>query len=872
MKTENWKTVKEILQEVLPLGEAQRQNYLNQSDISPEIRREVESLLSFEEQSADLMNLSAVEFSQDFFDTDDARNSLDGQIIGVYEIVRELGQGGMGAVYLAERTDGKFRQTVALKLLKREMNTSALRRRFQQEREILASLEHPNIARLLDAGTTGDKIPFLAMEYVEGLPIDEYCSVNKLDLPQRLDLFRQVCAAVNFAHRNLIVHRDLKPSNILVNEDGIPKLLDFGISKIISAEFDQTNAATVTKLGAMTPGYASPEQMRNKSVTTATDIYSLGVILYELLSGHRPFEAKESDLKEIYQAVLDSEPPPPSALIDTISKQFRQITNAKTELKTPENSKSKTKTPAPNADTQPDKLRRTIPEPLNFNAQNLRGDLDNIVLKALRKEPERRYSSAENFAEDIHRHQRGLPVTARPHTFSYRAEKFIKRNRASVVAGILILLTIIGGVVGTVWQARVAAAERDRARLETEKAKKINLYTQNILNFSNPHWLSSNPARNRKATVAEALDEALKNIDTDLADEPEIQAEILFTLGQTYTSQGQFDKSDKLLRQAIEKFDQVSGGQNTRSMQAAVILGDTQYLAGKLDEAEALYVAAINYFRPKVVEDKSQTKWLVIALNDYGNVCANKGKLKEAQALVRESVELSDQLTGKDRFAIPVVKSNLGTQIGQTGDFKGALIYFNQVLEELRAGGGEQRLEGGTANFNTGRMYTSLGDYETAEKYYQKADEILVNAVGEEDVYTLQNNLHTAINYHRQGKYVEAKSLIEKTLQIQRRIYPDGHFTIAYSHRLLGEIYTKTNELQKGETEIREALSIIFKTLKEPNQEISLIKTALGENLIAQKRFAEAKEILTSALDGYVKTKGEEHPSTKKCRALLDLV
>ena len=214
MQAENWKKVKEILDEVLPLETSARQHFWNNHKISGEIRAEVESLLAFEEESESLMHLSAVEFSKDFFDGEEAQNPLIGQELGVYRIIRELGQGGMGAVYLAERADGKFEQKVALKLLKREMNTSALRRRFQQEREILASLEHPNIARLLDAGTTADKIPFLAMEYVEGLPIDDYCNKQSLDLNQRLDLFRKVCSAVNFAHRNLIVHRDLKPSNI----------------------------------------------------------------------------------------------------------------------------------------------------------------------------------------------------------------------------------------------------------------------------------------------------------------------------------------------------------------------------------------------------------------------------------------------------------------------------------------------------------------------------------------------------------------------------------------------------------------------------------------------------------------------------------
>ena len=449
MKTENWIKVKELLQEVLPLDLPERKNFLENSGVSAEIRREVESLLAFEEESEDLMRLPSFEFSKDFFDADgDGKNRLIGQKIGVYEIVGELGQGGMGAVYLAERTDGKFKQKVALKLLKREMNTVALRAHFRQEREILASLEHSNIARLLDAGTTDDHVPFIAMEYVEGLPIDDYCNRHDLDLTDRLNLFRTVCSIVNFAHRNLIVHRDLKPSNILVTFDGSPKLLDFGISKILSTEPE--NTATITKLGVMTPGYASPEQLRGESVTTATDIYSLGVILYELLSGHRPFETKENDRREIYRAVIEIEPERPSSVV--ISDFGFGIADLK-----------KTASAAENRQRTADNRLKTNPKSQIPNPKSLKGDLDNIVLKALKKEPERRYSSAENFSEDIRRHLEGLPVTARPDTFAYRAEKFIKRNSLSVLAGALILLAIIGGVAATLWQARIAQAERVKA-------------------------------------------------------------------------------------------------------------------------------------------------------------------------------------------------------------------------------------------------------------------------------------------------------------------------------------------------------------------------------------------------------------------------
>ena len=870
MQSENWKKVKELLDEVLQIETSERQNFLKNSGVKAEIRAEVESLLAFESESEDLMRLSAVEFSKDFFDGDE--NPLIGQQIGVYKIVGELGFGGMGAVYLATRTDGKFKQKVALKLLKREMNTAALRRRFQQEREILASLEHPNIARLLDAGTTSDKIPFLAMEYVEGLPIDEFCSKKNLDLNSRLDLFRKVCSTVNFAHRNLIVHRDLKPSNILVNDEGTPKLLDFGISKILSAEFEQLNSATVTKLGVMTPGYASPEQLQGKSVTTATDIYSLGVILYELLSGHRPFEAKELELKEIYQAVLETEPPPPSASVETVVKEFQVNTETKTKLQSSQKSESAAQIIKPTARTAAHRLRQTLPNQIKFNSHSLRGDLDNIVLKSLRKEPERRYSSAENLAEDIHRHQRGLPVAARPNTFSYRAEKFFKRNRVGVIAGILVVLAIIAGIVATLWQSRIAAAERDRARIEAEKSKRINEYMQRMLNFSNPNWLSSNPKRNRDATISDALDEALKNIDADLANDPEIQAEIMFTIAQTYIGQAQFDKSEKLLRQSIEKFNQALGSPNTMTMKANVVLGDALSQKGKFEEAAPLYQEAINYFRPQVGNDKSLLKWLVIALNDLGNVYVYQGKLEDAEKVIRESSEYATEVTGKDRYVIPVVTGNYGATLYNKGDIQSSLIYLNKAFEQLQEMGNGQKYEAGAIQTVIGRSYVLANNYESAENHLQQGRVILKNTVGEKNGSYLQNLYYTATNYYNQGRYREAQAEVEKLREIQRETYPDGHVNMGNAQRLLGDIYTKINKLKEGEANIRAALDYISTKLKEPNFHISQAKMSLGENLMLQKRESEADGFLTSALEGYLKTAGENHPYTNQCRELLSKI
>lgn len=702
MQKEDWKKVKQLLKEVLEIEPAKRQKFLDDSGISDSMREEVESLLAFETESEDLMRLSAVEFSKDFFDSNETeKNTLLGQRIGVYEIVREIGYGGMGAVYLATRADGKFEQKVALKLLKREMNTAVLRRRFQQEQEILASLEHPNIARLLDAGTTDDKIPYLAMEYVEGIPIDEFCNKNKLDLSQRLDLFRDVCAAVNFAHRNLIVHRDLKPSNILVNDEGIPKLLDFGISKILSAEFEQLNAATVTKLGAMTPSYASPEQLQSKSVTTATDIYSLGVILYELLSGHRPFEAKEDDLKEIYKAVIETEPPPPSALIDTVSRDFKQITEAKTEIK-PENSpEPATKINYQNNNTGSNKTRRTLPSGINLSSNSLRGDVDNIVLKALRKEPERRYSSAENFSEDIRRFLKGLPVTARPNTFSYRAEKFIKRNRTAVIAGILILLAIIGGLIATFWQARAARAERAKAERRFNDVRK--LANSNLFEVYPIVENLEGSLKAREKILLNTL-EYLDNLSKEASGDLELQSELATGYEKIGDVQGALNNSSLGNVQAgLESYEKARNlreavhAANPAKLEVKEKLANNYYVTARTlwndsqtEKAEAMFEKGLKLRRELVAAQPDSTESknrLAVLLIDYAAIPAFNFQSEKALVLLNEALEIINFLRQKEPEN-PDFKKTLTRLLrlmskpkAAVGDYEGALSGLNEAVE-----------------------------------------------------------------------------------------------------------------------------------------------------------------------------------------------
>ncbi|HEY0458382.1 MAG TPA: tetratricopeptide repeat protein [Pyrinomonadaceae bacterium] len=856
MQSENWKKVKELLDEVLSREASERRPFLENCGAGIEILSEVESLLAFEEESEDLMRLSAVEFSRDFFD-EDADNLLIGQTVGNYKIVRELGQGGMGAVYLAERADGKFAQRAALKLLKREMNTAALRRRFQHEREILASLEHPNIARLLDAGTTDDKIPFLAMEYVEGLPLDEYCSNHKLDLNQRLDLFRKVSAAVNFAHRNLVVHRDLKPSNILVTADGTPKLLDFGISKILSAELENAGSATVTGLGVMTPSYASPEQLQNKSVTTATDIYSLGVILYELLSGQRPFEAKEGDLKEICRAVIETEPKPPSAVISDSGFRISDLEK-----------KSKSKSNFTKNQNQKTNPKSRIPNP-----KSIMGDLDNIVLKALRKEPERRYSSAENLAEDIHRHQRGLPVTARPNTFSYRAEKFFKRNRAGVIAGTLIVLAIIGGIIATFRQSRIAALERDRARLEAAKAEKINSFLQNVLTLSNPLFFSENPERNLKATVAEAVDEAAGAVETELEGQPEIQAEIHYTLGKTYMGQGQFEKARAQLEKARENFLRLSPDNLPKAMQINSILGSLIFFEGKEDDSEKMLAESVRYFRENL-EKKAENKfWLAMSLSDLGAVISRKGRISESEKLFHESLDYGSTLDGQDRWLTINIMGNLGDILVEQGKIDEAIGFYQKSIEEGRKLSDKPRTEIGNQFYDLGRVYKRLEKYDLAQENIQKAYEIFKETIGEEHIYTAMARKQIAELYYLRGDYAKARAEIDEVLKVIRRVAPEqpNLYTI-YSEEVLANVLTKTGEAEKAENIMREVVAAYKKLLESPHPDIASAKKSLGETLFARKKFAEARQVLTESEKEFVATVGADNPETRKCREILSRI
>jgi len=513
MEKNNWEKIEALFHAAKALPESERSAFLDaECDGDEDLCRSVASLLEHADMESGLD--AAVEHAAHSLLSE--KHDLTGQRIGAYLVTGELGQGGMGAVYLAERADDQYRQKVAIKLIRAGAANDEVMRRFRVERQILANLEHPYIARLLDGGTTETGLPYLVMEYIEGEPIDVYCNSRNLSIRERLRLFRRVCNAVQYAHQNLIVHRDLKPSNLLVTDKGEPRLLDFGIAKLLdTAETDQTVLETRADVRLLTPQYSSPEQIRGEPVSTVTDVYALGIILYELITGKRPYGKRESGHYSVEQAVLETDPVRPSTSVVQV--------DIESSIR-PETDKAGEKLDWC-GDIHPKQLKR-----------QLAGDLDNIVMMALRKEPERRYYSVAQFSEDIELFLEQRPVLARPTSWSYRSGKFLSRHRFSSTLAVLLIVAVLGFGLVTWVQSKAVAFERDTAQQERAKAEAISGFLTNMFSEAEP-----DSAQGKEVTVREVLDKASMQLEQGnhpLASQPAIEAAVRRVIGSIYSDLG----------------------------------------------------------------------------------------------------------------------------------------------------------------------------------------------------------------------------------------------------------------------------------------------------------------------------------------------
>jgi serine/threonine protein kinase/Tfp pilus assembly protein PilF len=683
--------------------------------------------------------------------------SQSGRRIGPYQVLQEIGHGGMGTVYLAARADDQYQKRVAIKVV-RGLDSAEVVRHFRRERQILAGLEHPNIARLLDGGTTEDGLPYFAMQFVEGIPIDRFCDEHRLSVRERLELFQGVCAAVEHAHRNLVVHRDIKPGNILVTTEGVPRLVDFGIAKLLNPEI-AGEAPTATGL-AMTPDYASPEQARGGPITTATDVYSLGVVLYELLTGHRPYRLRSREPLEVLKAVCEEEPERPSTAVGrteerTLPDGTAQATTADSVSRTREGT--------------PDRLRR-----------RLRGDLDNIVLMALRKEPQRRYGSVEALSEDLRRYLEGLPVKAHRATAWYRASKFVRRHAFGVAAGVTVLVLVVGfGVSMAVLSARVSA-ERDRAEREAARANAINTFLLDTLGSANPF-----EGQGRDTTVLEALRLAAAKLGTAFPGQPDVEARVRYTVGLTYLRLGRYADAEPMLRSAIRLLSEHYGEDSPDLPPALAALGVLRQERGDLAEAEALLrrgLATARRLRSGTEPSPNEAD----ILSNLALLLQERNELGEAEDLTREILSNDRRTLGPEHVNVAIDLNNLGLLLIRRGRFAESEPLLREavgILEKANHAGLALALG------NLGEALTATGRYPEAEAILARAVTLGAARLGEQSQDLAKARVKYGDCLLGLKRYAPAEAQALAALPVLRASLGDRHEWTQRAVRLLVDVY-----------------------------------------------------------------------------------
>jgi tetratricopeptide (TPR) repeat protein/predicted Ser/Thr protein kinase len=700
---ERWRRVTAILDEVLDLAPEEQTAALDRLCAGDAgLRAAVTALLAADASAEGFLDAPAAEYlgplSGALPPDDGALPS--GASIGPYRIVREIACGGMGEVYLADRADGQFEQQVALKLVRAGMGSAEVRRRFLAERQILARLHHPHIAALHDGGLTADGRAWFAMEYVAGAPLDAWCDARKLDPAARLGLFDDVCDAVRYAHQRLVVHRDLKPSNILVADDGRVKLLDFGIAKMLEDGPDARGAETRTELRVLTPEYAAPEQLRGEPVTTATDVYSLGAVLYELLTGRRPHRFSRHSPAEIERVVCETDPEPP----------------------------------------------------------RLGGELDAILLRALQREPARRYPSVEALADDLRRFRTGLPVLARPDSVAYRAGKFVRRHRLGVAAGAAVALALLVGLGATLWQARAAARE-------AAKAREVQGFLERLFETSNPA-----ESRGREVTARELLARGVRQVDSGLSHQPEVREELLGVLGRIHRELGLYAEADTLLGRAAEVARAVYGPEHP------------EYAA---------------------------------RLNDRGTAVKELGNLPAAESLLTRALAIARRALGPDAEPVTVIQGNLGNVLLQSGQYPRAESLFRATLDADIRRYGPDHLKVAEDLATLGILYGNDVMHRTAD-----ADSVIRAALairlrhldsGHPDV--LANLGGLALNLGAEGRYAEAESLERRVLAGYTKLHPNGHPDVGWALHILADLTREAGRHAESESLHVAALDMRRRTL-----------------------------------------------------------
>ena len=768
MEPDRWQRIEEMFFAALEQDAAGRAGLLAEAgDADPELAREVAAMLAAHDSNespgierlllGDLPEVRPV--------------TRVGAQVGAYRLVELIGRGGMGEVYLAERADGEFRQRVAIKLLRAGFDNAQAIARFRDERGILARLEHPNIGRLLDGGVTEEGLPFLAMEYIQGEPVTRFCEAKNLAIEDRLRLFVDICRAVHFAHRSLVVHRDLKPSNILVTERGEVKLLDFGIAKLL--EEGAAEAATRTGLLLLTPEYASPEQVRGGGITTATDVYALGLLLHEILTGQRAQPVEDLSPVGVARVVCHEEPARPS-------------------------------------DVAPERL-----------ARRLRGDLDTIVAIALHKDPARRYASAERLADDILRHLDGRPIEARADSFGYRTGKFLGRHRLAVAASAAVIVALLIGLllaVSGLVRARRAEAE---ARREAETSRQVSELLTGIFKVNDP-----GEARGETVTARELLDRGAERVREQLADQPAVQANLLRTIGDAYAELGLYERAQGLYESDLALRRSLHGPGHPEVALSLRSLAEMANRRGSSRHAEKLALQALAIQERTLGPEHRET---ARTLTTAGNASSQHGDFASARARLERSLAIQEKALGPGHPDLAGILNNVAIVRWRVGDFEGARPLYERALAMVERRYGERHpLVAATLN-NLALVEYQSGRFVEARTLHERALAIrrVLMTPDHPDIAESLNNLANVLNQQRDLE--AARSMLEEALHIRERSLGPEHPLVGATLCNLGLVRARLGDLPRARAALERSVDVLSRSLGPDHPDLSSALEILAE-------------------------------------------
>ncbi|MEP6835329.1 MAG: tetratricopeptide repeat protein [Gemmatimonas sp.] len=807
--TEKLRRIRALFDALIDLPESERAHALDAlSESDAPLRHDVELLLNTPDATIPELDSHAASFRRRDVEPP---STFVGMRFGQYTAVRVVGMGGMGTVFEATRADDQYTKRVAIKILQHNVNSEITLSRFRRERQILASLEHPNIATLLDGGITSDGRPYLVMEYVDGEPITTWCDSRTLGIHDRLLLFRQVCAAVQHAHRNLVIHRDLKPGNILVAANGTVKLLDFGIATLLAPDGEEA-PLPLTRGGAraFTPEYASPEQIRGTTLSTASDIYSLGVVLYELLTGRRPHLVSSRAIVDIERSVLETPIPRPSSVVTDAVARERSEKSA-------------------------NRLRA-----------KMQSELDNVLLESLQLEPDMRYASADAFDEDLRRYLTGLPVNAQRGWAGYRLYKFVQRNRAVVAASVLVLVAMIAGTIGTSLQSR-------KARIEQAKAQEISGFLRGLLASVHPE------TGRRDAQVSDVLDAAAKRIEHELSAQPDIRAELETVIGQSYQGLGRYDEAEAHLKTGLRLREESAGAASISGVVGLSNLGQLYMARGALDSADVVFHRAL-----QLQQQRGQTSDSLFAslLSNLGSLAHNQNHAPDAERYHRQALAIQQRVLGAKSDLVALSTNDIGVAAGEQGRLAEAESLHRAALATLRTNHKEPdafiasvlNALAGSLDFQNKAAAADSAYIETLALRKR-----LLGADHPDYALTLYNYSGFIFD---QKRYTEAARIAREILALRGKTLPESHPSVAAALQTLGRSLDQLGDPTGAEHALNESLGLRKKYLQPDSWLIANSEGTLGEHFALLQQYPRAEQLELHAQQAFVQTLGIKNSRT----------